>query len=84
MSLINDFLFKQARKRGIELLVKELKEYQEKVSASESDTWLNVFNTGLYVNMKKAGENTLTTAIKILEKARKQVNKASNKQEKEV
>jgi len=80
MTLIKDFIIKRARKSAINTLVKELKDYQVKIAEAETDSWLNVFNTGVYINVKKAGQTALKMAVLVLEKAAKQSNKPSNKQ----
>jgi hypothetical protein len=73
--MISDFLRHQARRQALKYLAGELKRYQERVEATDSATFLNIFNTGVYVNVKKLGETGLKLARKLLENEQKRRKK---------
>jgi len=80
--MIKEYLLKRARKKALHALLKEIKEYQVKIAAADSDTFLNLFNTGLMLNVKTAGSKILDLAATILkkeaEKREKREEKSSN------
>jgi hypothetical protein len=66
--MIKEFLLKRARKKALDALIKEIKEYQVKIAAADSETFLNIFNTGLMLNVKTAGTKLLDIAAAVLKK----------------
>lgn len=80
--MIKEYLINRARKKAFEHLIKEIKEYQVKIAAADSETFLNIFNTGLMLNVKTAGTKLLDIVSVVLkkeaEKRSKQDKKPSN------
>lgn len=66
--MIKEYLLKRARKKALDALIKEIKAYQVKIAAADSETFLNIFNTGLMLNVKTAGSRILDLAAGILKK----------------
>ena len=75
--MIKEYLEDRARKKALLSLLRELKKYQEKIDKSDSDVFINLFNSGLFINLKTAGGKILDIASKILEKEHNKRNKTA-------
>ena len=66
--MLKDYLINRARKKALAALIREVQAYQVKVSQADSDAFIDLFNTGLMVNLKTAGTRILQLTEKILKK----------------
>lgn len=73
--MIKEYLLNRARKKALAAFIAEIEKYKIKIDKSDTDLFINLFNTGLFINLKTAGGKILDITAKILEKERTKRNK---------
>lgn len=63
-----NFVKNQVRKLALKKALQTLREQKKRVESLDDETYINLFNTGMVINLKKVGENVLNILIKGTEK----------------
>lgn len=65
---IKSFLINRARKKALSALIREIEQYKITLSKTDRDACIDLFNTGLLINLKTAGTKALDLVSSILSK----------------
>jgi hypothetical protein len=77
--MLKEYLLNRARKKALASLIAELEKHRIKLDKLDTTSFIDLFNTGLYINLKTAGMKLLDFTAAVLKKERlKRENKEKN------